>query len=52
MYGYDVIIDETMRPWLVEVNASPSLTTTTDVRKEGSYAGEAPDWMKVKGGKK
>uniref|UniRef100_A0A383V6V1 Tubulin--tyrosine ligase-like protein 9 n=1 Tax=Tetradesmus obliquus TaxID=3088 RepID=A0A383V6V1_TETOB len=29
LYGFDVIIDSDLQPWLIEVNASPSLTTTT-----------------------
>ena len=31
VYGFDVLIDEQLKPWLIEVNASPSLTASTEI---------------------
>lgn len=38
LYGFDVLIDEKLKPWLIEVNASPSFTgnTPSDIVKKNS----------------
>mmetsp|Transcript_17743 Transcript_17743/g.45864 ORF Transcript_17743/g.45864 Transcript_17743/m.45864 type:complete len:454 (+) Transcript_17743:105-1466(+) len=30
MYGYDIMINNRLKPWLIEVNASPSLSASTE----------------------
>eukprot|EP00438_Fugacium_kawagutii_P021386 Skav232433 [mRNA] locus=scaffold189:192919:197144:- [translate_table: standard] len=37
MYGYDILIDVDFKPWLLEVNASPSLTANTVADYEMKY---------------
>ena len=31
LYGYDFMIDENMKTWLIEINVNPAITCTTDV---------------------
>ena len=58
LYGYDVVIEEDLKPWLIEVNASPSLTATTHTDRllKGALISDVlsvvgpPDFMEGKGG--
>jgi len=34
IFGYDFMIDETLRPWLIEVNTNPCLEETSQMLKQ------------------
>ncbi|XP_068198943.1 probable tubulin polyglutamylase TTLL9 [Antennarius striatus] len=37
LYGYDILLDQNLKPWLIEVNASPSHTASSQEDYEMKY---------------
>jgi tubulin polyglutamylase TTLL9 len=49
LYGYDILIDSELRPWLIEINASPSLDANTedDYDMKFSFLNEMLDLVQI-----
>lgn len=38
LYGFDVLFDDQLKPWLIEINSSPSMTANTPQDYEGKIS--------------
>jgi tubulin polyglutamylase TTLL4 len=34
LYGFDILIDENLKPWLIEVNVCPSLSSSSPMDRK------------------
>ena len=48
--GFDVLVDERLKPWLLEINYTPSFTTDTPLDKviKGGLVKEALEIMEIR----